>query len=309
MTLTSGQMTYAGVLLGPGGSAQIVSVDGLTGLPTSRNGDVGRPNGQGMLAGYDFMGDRQVTLTLEVTGDPSTGVTLEENLTALRQAFLMSTSCGGGVYGMANGLATPRLTYNLGEGSGGVGINRQITARCRKFDATVDVAFAAGNFQYGITQAAVLLDAVDPLIYDADVQTASVGLTVASGGLTFPLTFPATFGSQSGGFVYATNSGSFACPPYITITGPCTYPRIEQQTTGVTVQFDTTLNAGDVLAVDAYAGTAILNGVASRLNALAPGSYITQLSVPPGTSTFGFYSSDASATGASMTVAWANCWA
>lgn len=309
MSLSAGNMTYNGVTLGPGGTAEIVSVQGLTGLPVNRTADVARPNAQGMLAGYDFTGDRQVTLTLEVTGNPSTATTMQENLTTLRQAFLMNTTCGGGVYGYANGVETPQLVYNLGEGNGGVGVTRQITARCRKLDDTADVAFAAGNFQYGITQVQVLLDAVDPLIYDNNLQTASVGLTVATGGLTFPLTFPATFGSQSGGFIYATNSGSFACPPYITITGPCQNPRIEQQTTGVSVQFSTTLNTGDTLVVDAYSGSAVLNGTASRLNALAPGSYINQLSVPPGTSTFGFFSSDATATGATMTVAWSNCWA
>lgn len=308
MTLSVGQMTYNGVTLGPGGIAQITSVGGLTGLPNNRSGDVSRPNASGMLAGYDYMGNRPITLTLEVVGSPGSSTTMQSNLNSLRKAFQMNTTCGGGVYGYANGVATPQLTYNFGEGSGGVGVNRTVTARVRKFDDPVDITFAAGSFQYGLAKVSVLLDAVDPLIYDS-VQTSSVGLSVATGGLAFPLTFPATFGSQSGGFVYATNSGSVAGPVYITISGPCQNPRIEQQTIGVTVQFNTTLNSGDTLVVDSYAGSAVLNGTASRQNTLAPGSYISALNVQPGSNTFGFYSSDSSATGATMQVAWANTWA
>jgi hypothetical protein len=302
VTLTVGQLTYGGVTLGPGGIAQLVDIDGLTGLPTSRNGDVGRPNAAGMLSGSDFPGDRAITLDLEVTA--TGGNTMPQNLALLRQALQMTTVLGGGV----NPPAGVVLGYNLGESYSGAGLNRQIAARVRKVDIPVNAGFAAGQYQYGVAKAAVLLDAVDPNIYDAVLQTASVGLTVATGGLTFPATFPATFGSQSGGLIYATNGGYSPCPPYMVITGPCTYPRIENQTTGVTLGFNTTLNTGDQLVVDCYAGSAVLNGTASRLNALAPASFINTFLLTPGLNTVGFYSSDATATGATLTLNWRNTW-
>lgn len=296
MTLAVGLMTYNGITIGPGGQAQLVDVNGLTGLPANRSGDVSRPNADGMLAGYDFMGARTVTIDLEVP---------VANIETVRQAFLMGRTTGGGM----NPPASQVLVFNFGQGSGGVGVNRQVTARCRKFDDTVDVAFAAGNWTAGIVSAAAQLVTVDPLIYDASTQTASVPLSTSSGGFTFPAAFPAGFGSQSGGLITAVNFGTVACPPLLTITGPCVTPRVQQQTSGVTLQFNTTLNSGDTLVVDCWAGSAILNGTASRLNVLAPGSFITAFQIQPGSNTLGFYSSDASPTGATLTAKWSNCWA
>jgi hypothetical protein len=308
MALAPGTMTYNGVTLGPGGTAQIVDVDGLTGLPANRNGDVARPNAQGMLAGYDFMGTRSITLDLEVTA--TGGNTMPVNLETLRAAFQMSTATQGGM----SPLASQVLAYNFGQGgttTTNPGYNRQVIARVRKVDAPVNIEFASGAFQYGIAHVSVLLESIDPTIYDANQQTGSTGLQASSGGFTFPATFPATFGTQSGGLLYCTNLGSTACYPLLTITGPCVYPRVEQQSTGVTLQFNTTLAATDILVVDCYNGTATLDGTVSRLNALAAGSYISTFTIPASATAqvVGFYSQDASPTGATLTVAWANCWA
>lgn len=303
MSLGIGVMTYNGVTIGPGGIADLVSCLGLTGLPLNRNGDLPRPNAHGQLAGYDFMGSRPVTLKLEVLATPG-GNNQVQNLETLRQAFLMDTTTGGGM----NPPAGQQLVFNFNQGSGGVGTNRQVTCRCRKFEDTVDIAFAGGGFAGGIVTVDVLMDAVDPLIYDANTQTANTGLTASSGGLAFPVTPPFTFGTQSGGLITAVNSGTIACPPYMTITGPCQNPKVQQQTTGVTLQFNTTLNTGDTLAVDCYNGSAVLNGTASRLNALAAGSFITSFQIPPGSNTIGFFSSDSSPTGSTLTVNWSNTW-
>lgn len=303
MTLSVGQMTYNNLAIGPGGVVQLVDVDGLTGLPGNRSGDVGRPNTSGMLGGYDFMGTRSITMDLQATA--TGGNNMPVNLGLLRAAMLMDQVATGGV----NPTSSQILTYNFGEGVGGVGVNRRVACRPRKVDSKVDVQFAGGGFATGLAIISVLMETIDPLIYDAVTQAANVGLTVATGGLVFPVTFPATFGSQSGGLIFATNSGSIAGPAYMTITGPCQNPRVEQQTTGVTLQFNFTMGASDTLVIDTYAGTAVLNGTASRLNAIAPGSFITQFNLPPGTNEVGFYSSDATATGATLTMEWASTWA
>lgn len=302
-TLSIGQCTYNGIQIGPGGVAQWNTILGLTGLPSVRAGNVVRPNDQGMLAGFDYLGERTITFKLEVTSTKG-GNTMQQNLALVRAAFQPSTSLGGGV----NAPSNQQLTFNLGEANGTTGVNRSITARCEKFEDVVDLGWAAGSFVAGLAMIDVQMSATDPRIYDDVVSSQAVGLTIAAGGWTFPWTFPWTFTTSSGGLVVAVNNGTYNCPPYITITGPCLNPRIEQQTTGQTLQFNTQLNSGDVLAIDCYAGSAILNGTVSRLNALAPGSYITNIQAVPGSNTFGFYSADGSATGAQMTVNWTSCW-
>lgn len=299
MTLSVGQATFNGVALGPSGIASIVDVDGLTGLPTVRGNDVVRPTATGMLAGYDFLGDRTVTLTLEVYGSGAT--TMQQNLASLRAAFAAQQTLGGGV------LATPQLVYNFGEADGsGNGTNRLLVCRPRKFDAKVDLPFAAGSFVGGMATVSVQLVAVDPRIYDATLQSQTVGLIVAAGGLTFPLSFPITFSASTGGLVVAGNAGSIDCPPVITISGQCQNPRVQNQTTGQQVQFNFSMISTDVLVLDCYAQTATFNGTVSRMNAFAPGSQ--WFTIPPGGATLGFYSSDSSNTGATMQVQWRNAW-
>lgn len=299
--LALGQMSYNGVTFGPGGVAQIVSVEGLTGFPDVRDSDVSRPNLDGMLAGYDWLGGRSISLDLEVTA--TGGQTVAQNLALVRAAFQKSTSIGSGV-------ASPtgqRLVYNLGEGgSAGPGVNRWVTARTRKFDNTVDAAFAGGGFQNGYATLQVQMETVDPFIYDGTIQTATVGLATLAGGWTFPWQFPWQFGSSAGGLIYAPNLGWATCYPVITFTGPCTNPRVEQETTGATMGFNLTLAATDTLVVDCYAGTATLDGQVDRMSTIQAGS--TVISIPPGSNTLGFFSNDAAPTGAQMTVQWANTW-
>lgn len=304
MTLAVGQASYNGLTFGPGTSFQWNTIDGLTGAPAVRSGNVPRPNDEGMLAGYDFYGERTVTFNLEVTA--GSGNTMPQNLALARAAFLKSTSLGGGV----NSLSPPstRLVFNLGEANGTIGANRFVNARVEKFDDPVDAAFAAGAFTNGLATVAVQLSATDPRVYDATVQSASVGLTVAAGGWTFPWTFPWTFTSNTGSLITAVNNGAYPCPPYFTITGPCNNPRVQNQTTGVTLLFNTTLGASDTLTVDAFAGTALLNGTANRQNTLGPGSYISTFLINPGSNTIAFYSSDGTVTGATLTMYWANTW-
>lgn len=292
MTTAINSITYNGVTVGPGGTGHLISVQGLTGLPNNRNGDVSRPGAPGMLAGYDYPGDRPIVIQMDAAA--GNGKTFYQNLTVLRAAFQMSQTCGGGVMPPAGQV----LSFNFGEGTD----SKQVCARVRKFDDTVDLAFSIGAF----TTISLQLDAVDPLIYDTTLQSASVGLTTPSGGLTFPATFPLVFGAQSGGIITAVNHGYSPCPGYFLINGPCINPRIEQQTTGITVKFNLTLNSGDQLAVNAYDGSAILNGSTSRVGQTAPGSYINTLQIVPGTNQLAFFSDDGVATAATMTAYWRN---
>lgn len=306
VSLAVGQGQYNGVAIGPGSAAyaQWNTIKGLTGAPTIRTGNVPRPNNEGMLAGYDFYGERVVEFNLEVTGGG--GATMQQNLNTVRQGFLKSTTLGGGVNSLSPNAT--RLYFNLGEGNGSVGVTRFISARVEKFEAPVDLGWAAGSWQAGISRIGVQMVAVDPRIYDSNIQQATVGLTVAAGGWTFPWTFPWAFTTSTGTAITAINGGIYACPPYFTITGPCNNPRVQNQTTGVTLQFNTTLNTGDTLTVDAFSGTAILNGTATRQNTLAAGSYIDTFLIQPGSNTVAFYSSDGTATGAQLTLYWANTW-
>lgn len=305
VALTVGQGQYNTVNIGPGSVNQWNTIKGLTGLPAVRSGNVPRPNDEGMLAGYDFYGERTVQFNLEVAGTAG-GNTMQQNLATVRQAMLKSTSLGGGVNSLSP--QATRLYFNLGEGNGAVGVTRFVNARVEKFDDTVDLGWAGGGWQKGIAKIAVQLSATDPRIYDANIQSAAVGLTVAAGGWTFPWTFPWTFTANTGTLITAINNGFYSCPPYFTITGPCNNPRVQNQTTGVTLQFNTTLGASDTLTVDCYSGTAVLNGTANRQNTLGPGSYIPTFLIAPGSNTVAFFSSDGTVTGAALTLFWSNTW-
>jgi phage-related protein len=122
--------------------------------------------------------------------------------------------------------------------------------------------------------------------------------------VTFPITFPLSFGGGSAaGTVTADNTGNIEMRPIITITGPVTNPTVENETTGLSLTFSNpnqvsyTLNSGDQLVIDLDAhqimyypdGSSI---GASRRNWLVSGS--TWWDLPPGTSTIGFSSDDAS---------------
>jgi hypothetical protein len=130
-----------------------------------------------------------------------------------------------------------------------------IMARVRKHNMPLDIQAVLGNLANLVVQ----FSASDPRIYSTPTQTASVGLPVPSAGMSFPITFPLSFGG--GGTVGAlsvTNTGNYETRPLLVVNGPCVTPTIQNNTVlgAPYVSFGMSLNTGDTLVIDTDMHTA-----------------------------------------------------
>jgi hypothetical protein len=114
----------------------------------------------------------------------------------------------------------------------------------------------------------------DPQIYgEGSVDSGFVTLPVAS-GVTSPMISPVIFGGVSGGTFTASNDGSLATWPVITLRGQLTNPYIVNATTGKVMKLNYTLSAGDFIKI--YMGDTpegkgkriMLNDTSSLINAM-----------------------------------------
>jgi hypothetical protein len=102
--------------------------------------------------------------------------------------------------------------------------------------------------------------AMDPLIYSADEETRSLGLSPPTGGLEFPLEFPLVFGSGSTPpLITATNDGTADVPWRAVFTGPWTNPLVELVDTGDQVRVIGTVASGQTLTIDSSDGSIVLD--------------------------------------------------
>jgi len=127
--------------------------------------------------------------------------------------------------------------------------------------------------------------ATDFLIYGETEATATLTLPI-SGGMTFPFSFPAQFGSSSGGSATVTNSGTMNTAPVVVFNGPLLNPRLYNDTTGQVLGLDITLVAGDAITVGMKARTIIQGDSTNRMSTktaeskfwtLAPGANLIRL--------------------------------
>src|SRR5687767_6925534 len=206
--------------MGAGTSYKVRQVDGLD-LPSVRSSDDDRPQDHGRFAGHDLLGGREVVLELEIVA--ASHAALEAAVAALRAATVPQES------------ELPLSFQLIGQG------NRRVNCRPRRVRYPIDTRYALHS-----PRATVQLVATDPRIYDDTLTSQSVGLPTAEGGMTFPATFPLTFGTvSSGGTIAAVNAGNFPTRPVATITGPVDNPRIENVTAGRTMRLAISLVAGD----------------------------------------------------------------
>lgn len=148
------------------------------------------------------------------------------------------------------------------------------------------------------------LTAPDPRKYLAAVET-TTGLPAPSGGLTFPVAFPADFGYSTGGSVVVTNYGTVRTWPVLRLAGPLINPRVINPATGDEMRIAISIDSGQYLDIDTAARTVLLGGAASRRAAVAvTGEW---LPIAPGTSSFRF-GSDAFDPASLLTVAVRSAW-
>jgi hypothetical protein len=261
------QLTFNGLLIGNNGDVELSAISGLREMPPLRTSDQSKPRAHGSFGGRNYYAERIVHAELLVQAPQND---FEAVLRQVGNAFANITDPAGAL----------ALQFQLGTWDN----PRQLFCRPTKGGEPVDK-----DYQYRKATIPVELTADDPLIYDTVQQSVSTGLPSPTAGLTFPAAAPFTFGASSGGSMQLTNAGNEATPPVFTITGPLTWPQLTLGS--MFLAFQVTLAAGDVLVVDCGAGTATLNGTASRANTVVTGS--TYFWLPPGTSTIGFASVDA----------------
>lgn len=117
------------------------------------------------------------------------------------------------------------------------------------------------------------LYAPDPRWYSLAEHLASLSPPSPEAGRTYPRTYPMAFGGGTGGIATLTNAGSLPTHPTITIHGPATNPRLENVTTGRTLELAITVADGEFLEVDMYEHTVLLGGTASRYNAVTSADF------------------------------------
>ena len=231
------QVEYNGVLIGGDTGYEIVSANHFD-LPELRTSDVNRPQRDGQFAGTDFMAGKSIHLQLEAWS--SDDVDLGSRLTVLMAAF------------------APGVTADLVTNIPGLGlIKMECRVRRRSLPMNIDQVG-------GLTRFAVDLYAVDPVWKSNATSQVELGLTDVSGGLSFPLTFPISFGETNDGSVNLQNDGSYESFPVIVISGPVTDPSLENRSQGKTLSFTGTVAADETLVIDFNARSVLLDGSANR---------------------------------------------
>ena len=91
--------------------------------------------------------------------------------------------------------------------------------------------------RFGFVHARCTFEASDPRLYAATESDVVLGLT-SGGGITFPVTFPATFGVGGDNDAVAENTGTFETEWTAAITGPITTPRLTLGSTLVLSSID-----------------------------------------------------------------------
>lgn len=99
----------------------------------------------------------------------------------------------------------------------------------------------------------------DPRWYSETETEATSTLSTAGSGLSFPLTYPLSYGGGASGGVVLTNNGTFNTEPTAVVTGPLTTFGLENVTTGEHLQFNNGPSAGQNLYISFHNRTVRLD--------------------------------------------------
>jgi phage-related protein len=252
MTTLTQQYSFAFdnlVFGGTGSPYQMLSVDGLEGVPGIRNQDDNRGYADGMFTGRDFYSGRTISIIIQILGDGTNSA--QANLNILQRYLLPQTQ------------GTTPLYFLLGYGEQ----EQVINARVRAFRAQINP-----EYTYGKIIAQVDFFCPDPNYYDINVQTATLAYTTPTGRI-YNRTYNLVYGGGSGTLsTTVSNTGWATTYPLITLYGPITDPILGNATTGQSLYFTGSFSANDVLVVDLYSKLITLNGNPAR-NLLSSGEW------------------------------------
>jgi len=268
--------SFNGLVFGGSDSPyQILSVDGLEGLPGIRNQDDNRGYADGMFSGRDFYSGRPISMVIQTTGN-ATG-SAQANLNTLQQALIAQQS------------GTTPLYFLLSNAAG----EQVINARVRGFMTTVDP-----NYTYGYILSQVTFFCPDPAYYDSNTQTATLAYSPPTGRI-YNRIYNLVYGGGSATITTTiTNNGWYYAFPTIEIYGPIDNPVIGNSTQDAELLFNATLTDTDVLTIDLYNKLITLNGQPAR-NLLSSGTWF---SASPGNNDF-YLTGDAGSTLVNVTEA------
>jgi hypothetical protein len=272
--------SFAGITFGGSGSPyQILSVEGLEGLPAIRNQDDNRGYADGMFSGRDFLGGRTISITFQTFA--SGGNSAQTNFNLIQAKLLPQASS-----------TTP--LYFILPPSG----EQFVNARVRVLRTSVDP-----NYTYGMITSQVEFFCPDPNYYDSTLQTASLPVSVTAPGRIYNRIYNLVynFGSSTTNIV---NSGWATTYPTITITGPITNPTLGNVTTGQYLNLSGAITNTDTLVIDTQNKLITLNGVSAR-NLLSSGVWFA---APAGTSQYYLTGSATTLGLTAATVTWYNAY-
>jgi hypothetical protein len=274
--------SFAGITFGGAGSPyQILSVDGLEGLPAIRNQDDNRGYQDGMFSGRDFLGGRTISITFQ-TFATSGGNSAQTNFNLIQAKLLPQTS------------GTTPLYFILPPSG-----EQFVNARVRVLRTSVDP-----NYTYGMITSQVEFFCPDPNYYDSTQQSASLSVSAAP-GRTYDRIYNLVYGfGSSATLTNIVNGGWATTYPVITITGPITNPVVGNVTTGNYLNLSGTITNTDTLIVDTQNRLITLNGVSAR-NLLSTGTWFD---APSGTSQYYLTGSTTTAGLTAATVTWYNAY-
>ena len=226
------QFYFNGLTFGADTPIGVLNVEGLD-LAGIRNGDVNWPRDHGQSAGLDVYTGRDVLFDFWMK---TNGTSLQSTQLELAEATNVRPNEQLPLW-----FQIPNLPLLA------------IICRPRKRPLKIESDYAAAM----IAKPELSLHATDPRIYSAGEVTV-INLAEASGGLTFPVTFPVTFGSVVPATATIDNNGNTEVRPVITFTGPLTNPAAANLTIGGSPRLQVvnpeesgfTVLAGDQLVLD-----------------------------------------------------------
>ena len=244
---------------GTGSPYQILSVDGLEGIPDIRNQDDNRGYADGMFTGRDFLGGRNISMIIQILS--SSAASAQANLNTLQQALLPQTSGTTPLYFILSNADTEQV----------------INARVRGFRTSVNP-----DYTYGYILAQVEFFCPDPRYYASNIQTATLLYSPPTGRI-YNRTYNLTYGGGSATITTnIANAGWTDTYPTITLNGPITNPTLGNSTQNAALNFNVTLSSSDAFVIDLYNKLVTLNGQPAR-NTLISGTWF---SASPGNNSY-----------------------
>lgn len=252
-----------------GGNVALINGDrrlgecrGLHGAPAPRRIARARPGGHGEINATRHYGSRQPVFTGVLLGDD------EDALWTEYEAIMAA------VWGM---VSQPRLLkWTRSDGA-------QLQSLVKLGDALDPAISAASAGKYLRYQ--LVFDREDPRNFaQVEVEVEGDSLEELGGGMTFPLTFPFTFTTTSGGQAAIVDAGPIGTSPVYEIHGGIVMPTIRIVDTMEDIVLDVEVAADDYIEIDVANRTVLLGGTTHRED-LVDFNLTTWADLPPGSST------------------------